>query len=255
MRLLQRRIFFGMRFPADSNSDRRRSKSPRVLLATDAMTLIGHEVRPGIPAAWRPLVWFWCSVAAAATAVATILALLGPPPETAAHERAAAQLQADDEMQAKTALLGSNTPSRRLAEPPAPRVPSAPEASLPDPQPRAPAAPSVDLRAAGTATQQDAAARSPVLVLLHPARPEGSAAFAERLATRAGIDAAQVSVGSPSEAQTKTVIRFFSEADHALARRLGREVAGMGYSWKLENHSQRPGASKEQAIEVWLPSR
>ena len=220
------------------------------------MTLIGHEVRPGIPTAWRPLAWFWCSIAAAAAAVGTILALLGPPPELATHERAAAQLQADDEMRARTALVASKAPPRRIAEPPAQPVPSAPEMSQPsDPQPRDPTAPSLDVRAAGNAVQQDVAARGPILVLVHPARPEGSAAFAERLASRAGIDAGQVSVGPPSEAQSKTVIRFFSEADHALARRLGREIAGMGYSWKLENYSQRPGASKEQAIEIWLPSR
>jgi len=92
-------------------------------------------------------------------------------------------------------------------------------------------------------------------VLLHPARPEGGAAILDRLAARSGLAADQVDVGTTGEARSEAAIRFFSEADHALARRLGRELAGMGYIWRLENYSQRPGASKDQAIEVWLPSR
>ena len=91
--------------------------------------------------------------------------------------------------------------------------------------------------------------------MLHPARLEGGAGLADRLANRAGIAADQVEVGTASEQRSDTAIRFYSEADHALARRLGREFAGMGYTWKLENYSQRPGASKDRAIDVWLPVR
>ena len=92
-------------------------------------------------------------------------------------------------------------------------------------------------------------------MVLHPARLEGSEKIANRLAAHAGVDPDQIDVGPTSEATSRAVIRFYAEGDHALARRLGQELARMGYSWKIENLSARSWASKDQAIDIFLPDK
>jgi len=139
-----------------------------------------------------------------------------------------------------------------IAEPPAPQPPRPDQpprdwANLPSAAPAAQASDDVARLAAPP--------RGRVLMVLHPARAEGEAAVAQRLAGKAGIPAEQVDLGTVGEARTEAAIRFYSESDHALARRIGREVGGMGYIWKLQNYSDRPGAPKGAAIEVWLPNR
>lgn len=103
--------------------------------------------------------------------------------------------------------------------------------------------------------RQGAPPHGRVLVVLHPAHGEGGAALAARLAARAGIATDQVDVEAAGDVQTTAEIHFYSESDHEFARRLGRELAGMAYKWKLENHAWRSDASKDRAVEVWLPSR
>jgi len=284
-RLLQRRIVFGRRPEADSNTGRLRSKGQAILLPTDAMSL----AEEGVASGWRLLAWFWRCVAAMAVVGGAVLALLGPPsgraargpvsqPETATMQPqpamaqpqpATAQPQPDGVALAKAASPASQPLTRHAAEmlvqaePPAaePAAPSpAPQPTQPDQPPRdwadpplaalAPAA-----QASENVAQPAALPRSRVLVVLHPARAAGEAAVAQRLAAKAGIPAEQVNLGAVGEARTEAAIRFYSESDHALARRIGRELGGMGYNWKLQNYSDRPGAPKGAAIEVWLPDR
>lgn len=225
------------------------------------MSLIGDEAA----SIWRPLVLFWCSIAAVAVVGGTVLALLGPPSEPPTGERVTGErptgertvtrLQSDGAVSDKAAFAMPKPPVRRAAEAsPQPRIP-VPEPAPPPPTPRLPTAQPPAVQAPGSAAQADAPPRGRIAVLLHPARPEGGVAILDRLATRAGLVPDQVDLGTTSEARSEAAIRFFSETDHALARRLGRELAGMGYPWRLENYSQRPGASKDQTIEVWLPNR
>jgi len=264
--LLQRRIVYGRRPEADSNTGRLRNKDQAMLLSTGAMMSVGDGVASG----WLLLAWFWRCVAAVVVVGGAILALLGPPPERAARGRAMtqpqtamAQPQADSVALARAASPASQPLTRRaaemllqaelaIAEPPVPQPPQPDQprrdwANLPSAAPAAQASDDVARLAAPP--------RGRVLMVLHPARAEGEAAVAQRLAGKAGIPAEQVDLGTVGEARTEAAIRFYSESDHALARRIGREVGGMGYIWKLQNYSDRPGAPKGAAIEVWLPNR
>ncbi len=242
-----------------------------MLLATDPMTLVGYGAEEDVASGWRPLLWFWCSVAALASFGGLILALLGPPAEhTAARtqpDRTAARPQDDGAASTTDASMASQPLTRRAVEaavpsatsvtaPVLPPAASQPQASQPS-RNRAVQPPAVPPAAAapGDFARPDALPHGRTLVVLHPARGEGGAALATRLAARAGIAADQVDVGAAGEVQTNAVIYFYSESDHEFARRLGRELAGMAYKWKLENHAWRSDASKDRAIEVWLPSR
>jgi hypothetical protein len=62
-------------------------------------------------------------------------------------------------------------------------------------------------------------------------------------------------VGSAADAMPHAVIRFYSPEDHPLARRLGNELAQMGYAWQIESLADRPSSSEHQPLEVWLPAR
>ena len=61
--------------------------------------------------------------------------------------------------------------------------------------------------------------------------------------------------GRSPRQRSEAVIRFYAVGDHALARRLGKELARMGYSWRIENFAARPWAWKDQAVEVFLPDK
>lgn len=203
--------------------------------------------------------WFWCSIASVALVGGTVLALLGPPaeqampqptaanpaaPEPAAPEQAAARTQPGAGAPARAALAPVKPPTRRAAD-----VSAQPETPV-----MAPASPP-SAPVPGTIVQQEASPRGRAAVVLHPARGEGGAALADRLAARAGIAAGRVSVGEVGEERSEAAIRFYSESDHELARRIGRELGGMGYTWKLQNYSQRSGVPRDGAIEVWLSNR
>lgn len=254
--MIQGRIIFGRRAVPDNSTGRLRSKSRTILLSTDAMTLVGH----GSASGWRPLVWFWCSVAAILVVGGIVLALLGRPPERVSRELRPAQPKTDVAALASSKSLSrpvrdvSAQPKMPVAEPVAP-TPAPPRLAQLDQQPRGRAAPPPDAQPPAGIAQPEAPARGRTLIVLHPARLEGGGAIADRLAARAGIAADQVDVAAASDGRTEAAIRFYSEDDHAFARRLGRELAGMGYTWRLENYTRRAGASKDQAIEVWLPAR
>ena len=275
--MLQRPIVLGRKSQSGGITERSRNKSPGVLLSTDPMTLVGYGAEEGVAPGWRPLLWFWCSVAALGSFGGLILALLGPPAEHTAPDHAADRTQAertaarpqDDGIASATAASTALQPmASRTAEAAVPPVTSVTEAVTPppSPQPQAkqasrnraaqpPATPPSAAAAPGDTARPGAPPHGRTLVVLHPARGDGGAALAARLAARAGIAADQVDVGAAGEVQTTAEIYFYSESDHEFARRLGRELAGMAYKWKLENHAWRSDASKDRAIEVWLPSR
>lgn len=196
---------------------------------------------------WQPLIWFWSFVLAIAAVLGLVLAVLGPPSERVAvdgpaPEAAQAPRPTPDAMPSQAA---------RPVEPE--RLPAASAPMHPQPDQPAPQTPGLQLP--DSIAQPDAPPRPRAALVLHPARPEGGAAIAGRLAAQAGLAPDQVDVGTVAEARSEAVIRFYSAGDHPLARRLGKELARMGYSWRIENFAARSWAWKDQAVEVFLPDR
>lgn len=196
---------------------------------------------------WQPLIWFWSSILAITVTLGLILAALGPPSERVADaEPAPEAVQAP---RPTPAAMPAQVARRvELERPPAVSVPMRPEPDRPTP-------PTPGVQPPGAAAQPVAPPRPRAVLMLHPARSEGSAAIASRLAAQTGLAPDQVDVGSVAEARSDAVIRFYSTSDHPLARRLGKELARMGYSWRIENFAERSWAWKDQAVEVYLPDR
>lgn len=196
---------------------------------------------------WQPLIWFWSSMLAIAAVLGLILAVLGPPSERIAEaEPAPEPVQAPRPApNAVPAQLAPRVEPERL-----PAVLTTPMR----PEPEQPAPPTPGLQP-GPATAPDAPSRPRAALVLHPARSEGGTAIASRLAAQTGLTPDQVDVGTVAEARSDAVIRFYSTTDHPLARRLGKELARMGYSWRIENFAARSWAWKDQAVEVFLPDR
>lgn len=256
---MQRRIAFGLHSQHDSNAVRSRNRHPTILLSTDAMTLLDD----GAVSGWRSLLWFWLGVGSIAAIGGVVLTILGPmpdpdrggppaPPRPAAVTPAPANPPAN--LPVRPAMAVAIEPP--VATPPATIAPPtiAPRAPQPDPQPpRRRSLP--DPQAPGSAAQQDAPPRSQTRIVLHPARPDGAGAIAGRLTDRVGLAPGQVDVGTAAEPRSEVSIRFYSESDHATARRVGQELARMGYSWRLDNRTGRASAPSDPVIEVWLTDR
>ncbi len=195
---------------------------------------------------WQPLVRFWLSILALAVALAFILEVLGPPERfedsDAALEAAALALDRGP----------AATPAPPGGKPVAAGRPAAP--ASPRRAPAQPMPPAPGVQPSGGAAQSDPP-RTRAAMVVHPARAEGGAAIASRLAAQSGIPPDQVDVGPVAEARPEAVVRFYAAGDHPLARRLGKELGKMGYTWRIENFSDRPWAWKDQAIEVFLPAK
>ncbi len=206
--------------------------------APDALSLADYR----LASRWQTLIRFWQSVLTAAVALVFLLEILGPP-ERNADAEASSAAQALDRAQAAlpAPLAGKPVEGGR------PTAASTPV--RPEPDPPAPA-----VQPPGGAAQPDVSPPR-VAFVLHPARAEGAAALASRLAAQTGLAPDQVDVGTVAEARSEAVIRFYAVGDHPLARRLGKELARMGYSWRIENFANRPWAWKDQAVEVFLPDK
>lgn len=197
---------------------------------------------------WQPLIWLWSSVLAIAAVLGLILAVLGPPSERVAEADPALKA-----VQAPTPVPAARpAQAARRIEPERPAAVSTP--MQPESDPPAPPVPAPQPPAAAAA-RPDTPPHPRAALVLHPARSEGGAAIASRLAAQAGLAEDQVDVGTVAEARPDAVIRFYSASDHPLARRLGKELARMGYTWRIENFAARSWAWKDQAVEVYLPDR
>lgn len=202
---------------------------------------------------WRSLLRFWLSILTVAAAGMATLQCLGPLPKHSA------QLQAPPGSRqfAKPAEAGVPAPAS-AAVPPTKGPTSGEQSPLPV---RPPAGPKTAGDIAqenvgrGTIDQVSKPSRSRVLVILHPPRSEGGRATAQQLATRAELASDQIATEAVTNAPPRATIRFYSPEDHALARRLGRELTQLGYPWQIENLSDRPPSAGQQTLEVWLPER
>lgn len=206
----------------------------------------------GLLSRWRPLVLFWACVLAVLAAGGAVLHGLGPPPGASAerHARRVVEPRAAPEMPAPVPAFAP------LAAPPAAPAPTpiaAPPGRLPP-----------DARVDGDAAREgvgaaDRAEAPPqpgnqVYLVVHSSKSETGKMVAQHLAARAGIEDDRVTTEPVSDTPARAIIRFYAAADHALARRLGRELAQLGYAWQIENLSARPPPGR-QAVEVWLPNR
>lgn len=249
---MQRNIVLGRRPQHDNALAQSRSRPRSTPVGFEVLSLAKY--RRG--SRWRSLVWFWLAILSIPALGGLVLEILGPP-----HDRTP-----DVHAPQRTAALSAG-PERPLTASPRPIAPvaltapaaattpatSAPTRSEPGPAPQP--GPIPDAQAPAITAQSDVPPRGRVLIMLHPARSEGSEKIASRLAAQAGVDPGQIDVGPIGVAKSRAVIRFYSEGDHALARRLGQELAHMGYTWKIENFAARSWAWKDQAIEVFLPEK
>lgn len=245
---MQRNIALGRRPQHDKTSERSRAPGGTSPGATAVLNLAKYR----LASRWHSLLWFWIAFLSIAAMGGLVLELLGPPAERAFEvpgpRTAASPAETRPPLAAATALTV-------LAPPAAVAATGSPATARLEPSSPSQPSPGLDAQAPGNTAQQDPQPRGRVLIVLHPARSEGSAAVASRLAARAGLDSDQIDVGPNAEAKSAAVIRFYSAGDHALARRLGQELARMGYTWKIENFAARSWAWKDQAIEVFLPDR
>lgn len=124
-------------------------------------------------------------------------------------------------------------------------------------EPAAPSPPRSDpLPDSQALTGADQGATKPaVRIILHPAKSDSGRVTPESLASQTGLAADQVAMGAVAEAVPRAIIRFYSPEDHPLARRIGSDLAQMGYAWQIENLAERTSSSAHQPLEVWLPRR
>ncbi len=93
------------------------------------------------------------------------------------------------------------------------------------------------------------------LIILHPAASSSGITIAEELASQLGLASDQITVGTAAEAVPRATIRFYAAEDHPLARRIGNELAQLGYGWRIENLAERSSTASHQPVEIWLPKR
>lgn len=239
---MQRHGVLDRRPQRDDAKGRSRAVARSVPGAADALSLAKYR----LASRWQPLLRFWLSVLTVAVAVVFVLEILGPPERVAGSDPASNARGALEQPRpaAPAALSGKPVETERL-----------PFASTPmRPEPDPPVPPGLGILPPGAPAPPEAP-RARVALVVHPARAEGSAAIASRLAVQSGLAPDQVDVGSVADARSEAIIRFYATNDHPLARRLGKELARMGYSWRIENFSARPSVAKDQAIDVFLPDK
>jgi hypothetical protein len=78
---------------------------------------------------------------------------------------------------------------------------------------------------------------------------------AKQVATRLGSRFDRADLQGEAEVPQKAIVRFFSPDDHATARTVGKMLAEMGYTWRIDNLSRQASPSSPRTIEVWLPAR
>ena len=217
------------------------------LVIADAVRLASaRAVSARLLSGWRPLLWFWLSIVFVVIAGGAVLRYLGPLPQHAARD----PVRSDPQRPAAPAA--SEPPPVAASASAAMPVPRQPEPAAPSPPPPQPAP---DALAPATTDQASVKPSSQPLIILHPAPSASGTALAEQLASQLGLASDQVAVGPAADTVPRAIIRFYVAEDHSLARRLGNEMAQLGYAWQIENFAERPSSSGHQPLEIWLPKR
>ena len=208
-----------------------------------------HQLRQGLttigalgagssrPAAtWRPLIRFWLMLLAVAAAACGVLDYLGPPARRSAEDLEASGGRGQV-VEAEQAAAGVPPPGQGFGRQTTPEALAAGEVSPSDARP---------------ASDGPTPATPRRLTVFHAAESTTAAAVVQRLMSHAGLAADTVGAEPAAISSPRADIRFYSVDDHALARRIGRELGRMGYPWQIENLS---ALSEQRGVEVWLPSR
>ena len=92
------------------------------------------------------------------------------------------------------------------------------------------------------------------LVVFHFPETDNRHEAMQQVAAQAGLTPGQIATVTTADPPPRATIRFYSAADHSLARRLGRELTSFNYPWQIENRTAR-SSGPGQPLEVWLPKR
>lgn len=202
---------------------------------------------------WRPLVVFWLSVLAVIAIGGAVLQYLGPPAVRSVTVTRPLQEPAPRPPQQRTIPTEARLSVAAL---PAPRSAEQAPASGRS-APETPPAGNAPLGGAGqdSLDQATGATRISQIVLFHASGSDNGRDVAQQLAAQAGVTPDQIRIEMVADPPQRAIIRIYSPADHALARRFGRELGQLGYAWQIENRSARVSSSGQQFLEVWLPRR
>ncbi len=201
---------------------------------------------------WRYLLWFWLCTLSLASLGGAVLEYLGPPPDHASRPEAS-RTRADanpPSVSTVTVALAPATPSTSDSRGPG----AAPGRVDPAPSRKGPESGQASAREMAEVTPADRPAEARTLIVLHPGRP-AQESLALGLPIALGLAPDQVIIGDAAGTVASAEIRFSRPEDHALARRLGQELAVLGFPWRIESVSPRAASHAPQIIEVWLPPR
>ena len=146
----------------------------------------------------------------------------------------------------------SQTGSSPAAEPP---LPGGPIRALPHATTGNPAASSAVLesRVAEAPTNSGAHPVGQERVVIHYlAGSPGADAAAKLLSTRLGVHA---DMHEEAAVPPSALVRYVSSEDHSAARKAGKILGEMNYSWKIEAASDGRGDASQGVIKIWLPNR
>ncbi len=233
---------------------------------------------------WRGLAWFWAIILGIGMTGAAILQIAGPPLTNSgtspSHRTGSSEQALPGNRLAGAQRLASVAPfveetrstNDSAQQPLAPRdtVPNlshteapAVERAAPDREraqaPRLTDDPQKTLtpnaRSSGdTSVPATAAQPAPELWLsIHCSASSGPEA--QRLAQKVGSRFDHTEIRSETRLPMTALVRFSLPSDHAAARAVGKALADMGYTWRIENLSARAPASPSRVIEVWMPFR
>jgi hypothetical protein len=93
------------------------------------------------------------------------------------------------------------------------------------------------------------------LVVHYSAKSATSGTDATQLAARLESRFDRAEMQTEADVPPGAIVRFYYPDDHATARAIGKTLAEMGYSWRIENFTNRPRPSGPRTVEVWLPIR
>jgi len=93
------------------------------------------------------------------------------------------------------------------------------------------------------------------LSVRYAANTPSAEAEAKQVAAQLGSRFDSADTQGETDVPQKAVVRFFVPEDHGTARGVGKTLAEMGYSWRIDNLSRQATSSSPRVIEVWLPLR
>lgn len=95
----------------------------------------------------------------------------------------------------------------------------------------------------------------PSLLIHFPATSEPAAADARALVERLGSGFERTETLAVAKVPSHALVRYSISADRSAARKVGRMLGSMGYTWHLEKYNGQPADSSLRTVDVWLPEQ